>query len=95
MCGAGLDGDRRACCGDDRLAVRLEGELSLDDLEDLRLVRVRVGRCDEAVRLDENVDHDALSVGIGGGLDEADALAGDAVVDHVSGADHGSLLLVG
>ena len=75
--------------GDDRLAADLEHELALEHLEDLGLVRVQVGGGDEAVRLDEHVDHDTLPVRVGGGLDEADRLAGDAVVDDVSGADHG------
>ena len=57
-------------------------------LEDLGLVRVQVGARHEPVGLDEDVDRDALAVGVGRGLDEADRLAGDAVVDHVSGADH-------
>ena len=49
--------------GGDRLAADLEHELALDHLEDLGLVRVQVGGGDEAVRLDEDVDHDALAVG--------------------------------
>ena len=47
-----------------------------------------MGRGDEPVRLDEGLDHDGLAAGVGGGLAEDDALAGDGVVDAVACADH-------
>ena len=60
-----------------------------EHLEALLLRRVDVRRCDEAVRLDERLDHDGLAAGVGRGLAEDDALAGDGVVDGVACANHG------
>ena len=83
---------RCAGAGDLLLAVDLEADGAAEDLEALLLRRVDVGRRDEAVRLDERLDHDGLAAGVARGLAEDDALAGDRVVDAVACADHVWLL---
>ena len=92
--GARLDDDRLAGAGDDRLAVRHEPHLALEDLEALGLVRMDVGGGDEAVRLDADVDEDVLAARLGGGAHDVHGLAGDGVVEDVSAADHAGLLRI-
>src|SRR5919106_3066683 len=90
---AGGHGDALARAGDDLLAVELEGERAALDLEGLGLVRVDVRGGDEAVRLHGRLDEDVLAVRLGRGLEEAEALAGDRILDRLSLADHGQSVL--
>jgi hypothetical protein len=49
---------------------------------------VHVPGSDEAVRLDEGLDHDRLAARLARRLAEDEALAGDRVLDDVSCMDH-------
>jgi hypothetical protein len=79
---ARLDGDDLARTGNDLLTAVEELERPLEDLEALALVRVDVRCGDAAVGLDRDLDLDQLAVCLGGGLEEADLLAGDRVVNR-------------
>src|SRR5829696_1813570 len=69
---------------DDLLRTEPEAEGPAQDLEPLLLVRMNVGGRDEAVRLDEGLEHDRLAVRLAGGLPEDEPLAGDRVLDDVA-----------
>ena len=87
--GARLDGDDLSGAGDDLRAPVPELERALEHLEALALVRVDVRGGDGAVGDDADLDLDELAVGLGGGLQKADLLAGDGVLDGLAGADGG------
>jgi hypothetical protein len=53
---------------------------------------MNVGGGDEAVRLDEGLEHDRFAVRLARGLVEDEPLAGDRVLDDVSCLDHVVLL---
>jgi len=92
---AGLDGVRLAGAELDLLPADGHRQRAGDDLEPLALVRVDVLRGDEAVRADGRLDQAVLAVGLAGGLEEGQPLAGDRVDDGVSWIDHcGSLARV-
>jgi hypothetical protein len=90
---AGLDGDRVASVGHDLLAVLPELDRAALDLELLGLVRVHVAG-DAATGSDRGLDQHVLAAGVARGLVERDALAGDGILDCLSGGDHFGFLLV-
>ena len=78
--GAGLDGGDLAGPEQELLAAGLQAERSRGDGEALALERMDMRRRDEPVRLDDGLEHDRLAVGVLGGGEERDALAGDFTV---------------
>src|SRR5207244_3328584 len=70
------------------LPAGLDAERSRLDGEALALRGVDMGSRDGPVRLDDDLDHDRLAVGVSRGGEEGDALAGDRVVDCVACVDH-------
>jgi hypothetical protein len=68
--------------------MEAEADCPTQNVEALLLVRVQMGRRDEAGRLDERLDHDKLTVRLLRGLEEHETLAGHLVLDGISLADH-------
>ena len=79
---------------DELLPPDLEADAAAKHLEALLLARMDMGRRDEAVRLDEGLDHHGLAVRLARCLAKDDALAGDGVVNRVSCMNHVVLLPV-
>src|SRR5713101_711282 len=65
-----------------------EAERALDHGEALALRGMKMGRGDEAVRLNHALDHDGLAVRVARRRVKRDALPRDGVVDRVARADH-------
>jgi len=64
----GRNGHALARARDDLLPTEAEADGSAQDFEPLLLVRVNVGGRDEAVRLDEGLEHNCLAVRLVRGL---------------------------
>jgi hypothetical protein len=89
---AGLDGDHVAAAREDLPAAEAKLDLPVGDLEALRLIRVDVGRGHGAAGRHLHADENRLALRVGGGAQECHALAGDGILDCLSGANHFLLL---
>src|SRR5262249_23376661 len=72
----------------DLLAADLEADTPLQDVEGLRLVRVRVGRSDSCAGPQDGLDEHVLAAGVARGLVEDQDLSRHRVLDRLSTADH-------
>ena len=86
---AGRDHDRVARLGDDRAQAEAEAHRALEHVEALLLLGMHVGARDAAVGRELELELEQLPAGVGRRAQELDALAGDGVVDDLSGAGHG------
>ena len=78
-----------AGAGDDLAHAEAEGQLALEDVEALLLLGVHVRAGHVAVGRQRELELEQLAAGVGGGPEELDRLAGDGVLDDLSGVGHG------
>jgi hypothetical protein len=81
---AGGNEDAVTRSGRQFLAVHLERDRALDDLEEFLLERVEVRCRDEARGLDEALESHVLAACLGGRRGEDEGLAGDGILDRVA-----------
>jgi len=84
----GIDDQRLAGARLDQFPADLRAERAADDLERLRLRRVRVRGRDEAARLAPELDQDVITAGLCGGPQERHPLFGDGVVERLAWFNH-------
>ena len=81
---AGRNEDAVTWSGWQFLAIHLERDRALDDLEELLLKRVEVRRRHESRGLDEALESHILAACLGGRRREDEALAGNGILDRVA-----------
>ena len=90
MHAAGGHRDRVAGQRHDRAQPDAELHRAFEHVEALLLLRVHVRAGNAAVGGELELELEQLAVGVGGGAQEFDALAGDGVLDDLSCMGHGS-----